>query len=145
MEPVPEIRIRLANDLPINAEGKLVLYWMTAFRRRNWNFSLQRAVQWAAELGKPLVVLEALRCDYPWASDRLHRFIIEGMADNLRDLASPGVCYYPFVEQRKGEGKASFGPWESMPVWWWLMITRRFSCLGCCRRRPWNSGSNSNW
>lgn len=105
MEPVPEIRIRLANDLPINAEGKLVLYWMTAFRRRNWNFSLQRAVQWAAELGKPLVVLEALRCDYPWASDRLHRFIIEGMADNLRDLASPGVCYYPFVEQRKGEGK----------------------------------------
>ena len=105
MDKVPGIRIRLANNLPVEVAGSFVLYWMTAFRRRNWNFSLQRAVQWASELRKPLVALEALRCDYPWASDRFHRFILDGMADNQRDFAASGALYVPFVEQRKGEGK----------------------------------------
>ncbi len=82
-----------------------VLYWMTAFRRKDWNFSLQRAVEWAKELGKPLVILEALRCDYPWASDRLHSFILEGMRDNRRQFDETCVFYFPFVETRKGEGK----------------------------------------
>ncbi len=105
METVPEIRISLANNLPVNGEGDFVLYWMTAFRRRHWNFSLQRAAQWAGELRKPLVVLEALRCDYPWASDRLHRFILDGMENNLKEFADSGVLYYPFVENSIGEGK----------------------------------------
>ena len=105
MDKVPGIRITLAHDLPVNAEGSFVLYWMTAFRRKNWNFSLQRAVEWARELQKPLVVLEALRCDYPWASDRLHSFILEGMQDNLKAFAETPALYFPFVEKSKGEGK----------------------------------------
>ena len=105
MDKVPGIRITLANNLPVNVEGRFVLYWMTAFRRKNWNFSLQRAVQWANELRKPLVVLEALRCDYPWASDRLHRFILDGMQDNLRVFAESRALYFPFVERSIGEGK----------------------------------------
>ena len=40
---------------------------MTAFRRVSWNFALDRAVDWTKALQKPLLVLEALRCDYPWA------------------------------------------------------------------------------
>ena len=47
------------------------------------SFALDRAVGWARELGKPLVILEALRVGYPWASDRLHRFVLDGMADNV--------------------------------------------------------------
>ena len=27
------------------------------------------------------MILEALRSDYPWASDRLHRFVADGMAE----------------------------------------------------------------
>ena len=91
--------------MPVNAGGDFVLYWMTAFRRRGWNFSLQRAVEWAKELQKPLVVLEALRCDYPWASDRFHAFILEGMKDNLRHFDKSPAHYFPFVERRIGEGK----------------------------------------
>ena len=49
-------------------------------RRTRFNFGLQRAVECSAALRKPLVVLEALRCDYPWASDRFHQFVLEGMA-----------------------------------------------------------------
>jgi deoxyribodipyrimidine photo-lyase len=78
---------------------------MTAFRRTHWNFSLQRAVEWATELKQPLLVFEALRCDYCWASDRLHAFVIEGMAANARHLAARRVAYYPYIERRKGEGK----------------------------------------
>lgn len=105
MTTVPEIRIAAANDMPVNGRGSFILYWMTAYRRRNWNFSLQRAVDWAKQLQKPLIILEALRCDYPWASDRLHSFILDGMKDNLRDFAGTPVRYFPFVEKRKDEGK----------------------------------------
>ena len=48
---------------------------MIASRRVTWNFALDRAVEWAEKLQKPLVILEALRCGYPWASDRMHRFV----------------------------------------------------------------------
>jgi deoxyribodipyrimidine photo-lyase len=116
---VPSIRISEANNMPVNARGDFVLYWMTAFRRKNWNFSLQRAVEWAKELEKPLVILEALRCDYPWASDRLHTFILEGMRDNRRHFDETSVLYFPFVEARKGEGKGlleKLGPYACVVI-----------------------------
>jgi len=48
-------------------------------------------VGWARQLARPLLVLEALRCDYPWASARFHRFILEGMRDNAAAFAGhPG-------------------------------------------------------
>jgi deoxyribodipyrimidine photo-lyase len=71
---------------------------MTAFRRTRWNFSLQHAVDWANRLAKPLLVFEALRIGYPWASDRFHRFVIDGMANNAEILKKIGVSYYPYLE-----------------------------------------------
>lgn len=95
---IPAARLRAANDLPIRTDGSHVLYWMIAYRRTASNFALQRAVELAADLKRPLVVLEALRCDYPWASDRLHRFVIEGMAANARALTGTPAVYLPYVE-----------------------------------------------
>ena len=57
------------------------------------------------ELGKRLVILEALRCGYKWASDRIHRFVIDGMADNANASAKSGIRYYPYVEPAPGAGK----------------------------------------
>jgi len=105
MHKVPEIRIRAMNSAAVNPGGEFVLYWMVAFRRVHWNFSLQRAAEWAKDLERPLVILEALRCDYPRASARLHRFILEGMADNQTACAGKPVLYYPFVETARGQGK----------------------------------------
>ena len=68
------------------------------------NFALQRARDWAKELGKPLIVLEALRIRYRWASDRFHRFVIEGMLDNQKDFADSVAHYYPYVELQAGQG-----------------------------------------
>ena len=83
---VPDVRVWALNDAPVRGEGDFVLYWMIAYRRITWNFGLQRAVEWARDLKKPLVVFEALGCDYRWASDRLHRFVLDGMAENARRL-----------------------------------------------------------
>jgi deoxyribodipyrimidine photo-lyase len=81
---------------------------MIAFRRTAYNFSLQRAIEWAVELKKPLVIFEPLRIGYQWASDRLHRFVIDGMSEQARRLGplkGRGVLYYPYVEANAGEGK----------------------------------------
>jgi deoxyribodipyrimidine photo-lyase len=88
-----------------SVRGDYVLYWMTMARRTRFNHGFERAVDWAVRTGKPLVVLEALRCGYPWASDRLHRFVLEGMAANERRLAGASVLYYPYVEGAPDEGK----------------------------------------
>ncbi len=105
MSTVPALRIRAVHDAPVADDGEFVLYWMIAFRRTQHNFALQRAAQWARERNKPLVILEALRCGYPWASDRLHQFIIQGMRDNAARLEKKPVLYYPYVEPRQGAGK----------------------------------------
>lgn len=97
-------RIRAVNDIPIRTGGHHVLYWMTAFRRAKWNHSLDRAVALAQEHEKPLLVLEALRTGYPWASDRLHRFIIDGMHDNAQAFRGTAATYYPYLEEEEGAG-----------------------------------------
>jgi deoxyribodipyrimidine photo-lyase len=78
---------------------------MTAYRRLGWNYALQRAAEEGARLGMPLVVLDTLLTGYPWASDRFHSFIIDGMATNealIHDEA--GVSYYPYVEAFRNAG-----------------------------------------
>ena len=105
MRSVPSIRIQKSNEAPVNPKGDYVLYWVIAFRRPQWNFSLQRAVAWAGELKKPLLVFEALRSGYPWASDRLHRFILDGMANNALHFKKSPVLYYPYVEPGHDEDK----------------------------------------
>ena len=102
---VPPLRIRPIIDRPINDDGTFVLYWMISARRLGWNFGLQRAVDYAVELRKPLVIFEALRCDYPGANDRLHRFVLEGMAVNRKRAAPTRALYYPYVEPSRGHGK----------------------------------------
>lgn len=101
---VPPIRIVESNTAAVHSEGDYVLYWMTANRRLQYNFSLQRAVEWATELQKPLLVFEALRCGYEWASVRFHRFVLQGMADNTAAAAKAGVSYLPYVEPVPGAG-----------------------------------------
>ena len=102
---VPADRILVPNSAPVRTDGSSVVYWMIAQRRTSFNFALQRAADWARYLGRPLLIFEPLRSDYPWASVRLHRFIIDGMAANLEALDGVNVTYYPYVEPEPGHGR----------------------------------------
>jgi deoxyribodipyrimidine photo-lyase len=102
---VPALRIRPANTRSVREDGARVVYWMIASRRVRFNFALQRAADWSRHLGLPLVILEAIRSDYPWASDRLHRFVADGMADTAAGLEARSVTYLPYVEPSKGAGR----------------------------------------
>jgi hypothetical protein len=104
MHRVPAIPIQDCNGAPVRAY-RYVLYWMIAARRLTFNFALDRALEYCRELGKPLVILEGLRCGYRWASDRRHRFVIEGMADHAVACERAGVRYFPYAEPTPGGGK----------------------------------------
>lgn len=129
MTTVPPLRIRAANRQDIRQRGEFVLYWMIANRRTTWNFSLQRAVQWARDLKRPLLVLEALRCGYPWASDRIHQFILQGMADNaacMAKLPTQGALYYPYLEPNAGAGSGLLTALASRAA---VVVTDEFPCF----------------
>ena len=105
MRGVPPERVRDVNGAPVRRDGRYVLYWMIAARRSGHSFALDRAAALSRETGRPLLVLEALRCGYPFASDRLHRFVLDGMAENARAFRKAGVGFHPYVEAAPGAGK----------------------------------------
>src|SRR5215471_12468575 len=96
-------RVTRCNTAPINHAGHYVLYWMISYRRRHFNFALERAVFWASELRKPLVIFEPVACRYRWASVRFHTFITEGMRENVAAFSEAPVTYRPYVEPSPGE------------------------------------------
>ncbi len=92
-------RVRAMNEAPENPKGRFVLLWLQGQRRLRQNLAFSHAQRRANELGLPLVVYEGLRHDYPHASDRLHRFVLEGALDNARDAARRGLAYAFFLQR----------------------------------------------
>lgn len=101
---IPSLRHRHVNEHTVREGGDYVLYWMTAFRRPTFNFALQHAIDRANQFNAPLVILEAIRVRYRWASDRMHAFVIEGMRQNAEYFSHYPVTYYPYVEPKPGHG-----------------------------------------
>ncbi len=100
-----QARLRRLNERSSRGERDYVLYWMQASRRLERNHALDYALRCAEELGRPLVVYEGLRLDYPWASRRLHRFVLEGMTANAARAEALGLNYWAWVETARGEGR----------------------------------------
>jgi deoxyribodipyrimidine photo-lyase len=98
-------RIRHANARDVNASGRYVLYWMQAFRRLHSNHALDAALRWSRELGKPLVVYEGLKRNYPWTNARNHAIMLDGMRDNAAAAKKLGLAYWPFVETPEHSGR----------------------------------------
>ena len=103
MAQVPSVRIDVVGSGPIRRDRDFVLYWMTAARRTHANFALQRATQHARELRRPLIVLETLSVGGRWDSDRTHRLVLDGMADNAAHFSKTSALYYPFLQRKRGE------------------------------------------
>lgn len=105
MKNINSKRVFSRNQYDPNLDGSYVLYWMHSNRRLYNNFALEYAVAWANKLNKPLLILEGLNVDYPWASDRFHSFMIDGMQDKAIDCAKRGVTYYSYLEPEAGAGR----------------------------------------
>jgi len=88
-------RVTPCNAAIVNGSEQSVLYWMTAYRRTHFNYALERAVFWATELRKPLLIFEPLACNYRWASIRFHEFIVDGMREKLEAFQNGPVAYRP--------------------------------------------------
>ncbi|MCS6799097.1 MAG: deoxyribodipyrimidine photolyase [Myxococcota bacterium] len=104
-EGCPPSRLRALNDAPVRPERAFVLYWMIGARRLSHNHALDRAAHWARRLRRGLLVFEPLRCDYPYASERIHRFVLDGMRDNAERARRARLTYVPWVERAPGEGR----------------------------------------
>lgn len=103
MQNFNSYRVRKRNDQIPSGDGRYLLYWMQINRRFHFNFALEYAIGWANKLNVPLLIVEGLSCDYPWATVRTHRFLLEGMREHLEAMRGSHVRYLPFVEQKQGE------------------------------------------
>jgi deoxyribodipyrimidine photo-lyase len=121
-----QARRRRLNDAKVAGGGDYVLYWMQIYRRLERNHALDYALRCAEELARPLVVYEGLRIDYPWASRRHHQFVLEGMQANAVRAAELGLCYWPFVETEKGQGRGLLRRLSERAC---LVVTDDFPCF----------------
>lgn len=92
-------RVVQLNDKPVNESARYVLYWMQMFKRVDNNHALVWAIRKANELKLPLVVYEGLKYYYPWASDRIHTFILEGVEEKRREFEQIGIRYLFYLQQ----------------------------------------------
>jgi deoxyribodipyrimidine photo-lyase len=87
-------RVQLLNSAPFRASAKYVLYWARVNRRASCNRGLAHAVELANQAGLQVLFYEGLTFDYPYASDRFDRFILEGVPDSTAPIA-PNAKFGP--------------------------------------------------
>ncbi|HEY6121743.1 MAG TPA: hypothetical protein VIV66_17430, partial [Pyrinomonadaceae bacterium] len=94
-------RVIQLNNVGENRNGRYVLYWMQMFKRVRDNESLNFAIRVANERNLPLVVYEGLKYYYPWANDRIHTFILEGVAQKQEEFARLGIRYFFYLQRNR--------------------------------------------
>lgn len=98
-------RTQLLNNQSVNNDGKYVLYWMQMFKRTAYNYALNFAIEQANLRKIPLVVYEGLKYYYPWANDRIHTFILEGVEEKRKAFAEKGILYLFYLQQDENSPK----------------------------------------
>ena len=106
LHPAVAERIHVVQDGPIPWERGWILVWMRTAVRAYENPCLDAALRAGKRLDLPVFVYHAVSERYPYASDRHHRFILEGARDVSAALRARGVGYALHVE-RPGHR----GPW----------------------------------
>lgn len=119
-------RVQLLNDKSANNDGKYVLYWMQMFKRAEYNHALNFAIAEANERKLPLVVYEGLKFYYPWASDRFHTFILEGVEEKRKTFEKLGIRYVFYLQKDKNAPKQTVARLAKDAV---LIVTDDFPCF----------------
>jgi deoxyribodipyrimidine photo-lyase len=119
-------RVQLLNDKSANNDGKYVLYWMQMFKRATHNHALNFAIEQANECRLPLVVYEGLKFYYPWASDRFHTFILEGVEEKRRAFEKLGIKYVFYLQKNDESPKQTVAKLAKDAA---LIVTDDFPCF----------------
>lgn len=119
-------RVVQLNDKPVNGNARYVLYWMQMFKRTSHNHALIWAIRKANELNLPLVVYEGLKYYYPWASDRLHTFILEGVEEKRREFERLGIRYIFYLQKGENSPKNTVAALAKDAA---LIVTDDFPCF----------------
>jgi deoxyribodipyrimidine photo-lyase len=94
-------RVRKLNDREPR-EG-YVLYWSQMNRRAESNHALAFAADLANQRGVPVLFYEGLTCTYPFANDRFHTFLLEGVPETARRLDKLGIGYVFHLRKRRAD------------------------------------------
>ena len=89
--------------------GDAVVYWMRFALRGHDNPALDAARHLASARGLPLQVVQVVHAADRFASDRLHRFVLEGARDVAAELEAMGIAYACHVE-RAGHDQPVLAP-----------------------------------
>jgi deoxyribodipyrimidine photo-lyase len=96
-------RVRQINGRGERPGARYVLYWAQMNRRVDSNHALLFAAELANRLQLPVLYYEGLTCSYPYASDRLHTFILDGVPDTERRLKELGIGYIFYLRRRRSD------------------------------------------
>ena len=119
-------RVTKLNDARENKKGRYVLYWMQIFKRASHNYALNFAIQNANERGLPLVVYEGLKFYYPWANDRFHTFILEGVAEKHAEFYERGIRYIFYLQRHQRDPRNTVAQLAREAA---LLVTDDFPCF----------------
>jgi hypothetical protein len=98
-------RVRLLTDRPVARGGRYVLCWLQQALRARDNPVVDAAVRLGNALGLPVLVYHGVREDYPYASDRLHRFILGASVDLAAGCHERGLACVQYVDRAERREK----------------------------------------
>lgn len=93
-----EPRVRRLNEVDVR-QGRYVLCWLQQALRAYDNPVIDAAVRLGNELDLPVLVYQGLREDYPYASDRFHRFILGAARDLAQGCSERNLACVQFVDR----------------------------------------------
>lgn len=93
----------LAKRAPV--AGDYVLYWMGSTQRLEENWALRFATLEANRLGLPLLIHHGLDPTYPYASDRVHTFVMQGARELAVRAKTLGLTYRFALRRRRDDDR----------------------------------------
>jgi deoxyribodipyrimidine photolyase len=92
-------RVWALNDRSLDRDGRYVLCWLQQALRSRDNPVIDAAIRLGNALGLPVLVYHGVRQDYPYASDRLHHFILGASLDLANGCRERGLAFACHVDR----------------------------------------------
>lgn len=98
-------RVRAMNDRVPVPNGRYVLCWLQQALRARDNPVIDASVRLGNALNLPVLVYHGVREDYPYASDRLHRFILGASVDLTGGCRERGLACVRHIDRAERQAK----------------------------------------